>query len=94
MRFYYRLALAFILSTRIIANAQDVGSDTAKAAKATEHATVKTAEETEHGTKKVVKQTAGATGHAARKTAHGIKKGAKGTARELKGDHGNPATGK
>jgi hypothetical protein len=94
MRLYSRFILAVILSAAIGVNAQDVASDTSKAAKDTGHATAKAAQATEHGTEKAVEKTSSATGHAVKKTAHGIKKGVKGTGRELKGDESKPETPK
>ena len=56
MRLYSRFILAVILTACIGANAQDVASDTSKAAKDTGHATAKAAQATEHGTEKAVEK--------------------------------------
>jgi hypothetical protein len=94
MRLYSRFTLAVILAAGIGANAQDVASDTSKAAKDSGHATAKAAQATEHGTEKAVEKTSSATGHAVKKTAHGVKKGVTSTGHELKGDESKPETPK
>ena len=86
MKHYSRSLLAVILAAGMAAQAQDVISYTAKAAKTTGHATKKVAQTTGHGTQATVKKTADGTQFAAKKAGHGIKKGVTGTANTFKGN--------
>src|ERR1035438_847549 len=72
---------AALLSVLPLALAQDVATDTKKAAKDTGHATDKAAKATGHATKVAAKDTAKGTEKAADKTGHATKVAAKDTAK-------------
>ena len=77
MKYQTRIVLAAILAVFVQASAQDVATDTDKAAKQVGHTTKVVTKDTAHGTTKAVEKSASTTNHVTRKVAKGVTRGVK-----------------
>jgi len=84
MKYQTLIVLAAILAVSAQALAQDVATDTDKAAKQVGHTTKVVTKDAAHGTTKAVDKSASTTDHVTKKVAKGLTRGVKGAGHGVK----------